>query len=150
MKYTIEINGVEVSFKDAASAADVLKEMGKKTAKPAAIISSGSLRTKSVVRRTDHLDVEIAEKAIRFLKRLSETSGALRTDQIMSSLGVKSANAVGGTTKKINSLLVDLGFNKESVYTNPKKPKQQRTWYRGKDIEAAIEAIDQKLMDQLV
>ena len=139
MSIQMNIGGIDVTVTDPAEAAALLRELGKKPASGAA---------KSEVVSFTPVNADMAEKTLRFLNVINDADSPLSTKSVMDVLGVKTGNAVGGATKKINNLLADLGYSKHLVYKNPKKPRHPRTWSSGRDIELAIEALEKKIKGQ--
>lgn len=144
MSIKMNVGGIEVTISDPAEAAALLRELdANPPPKSARKRANGGATAGNYP-----VNADLAEKALRFLKVIDDADGPLSTSAIMDALDVKTGNAVGGATKKVNSLLSDLGYRKHLVYRNERKPRQPRTWSSGRDIQPAITALEQKINGQ--
>lgn len=140
----MNVGGIEVTISDPVEAAALLRELdANQPPKSARKRANGGATAANYT-----VNADIAEMTLRFLKVIDDAADPLSTQAIMDALGVETANAVGGVTKKVNSLLSDLGYRKNLVYKNPKKPRHPRTWSSERDIQPAIEALEQKINGQ--
>ena len=156
MTIKMNIDGIEVSVTDPVEAAALLRALKTKQEiageKPPSAGNQGNGGLTNVhgfpISNKEHIDVEVAAKALHLLKAIRSSREPLPSNEVMAALGAGSPNAVGGTSKKINNILADLGFRKETVYKNPKRARQPRTWSAGRNIEKAIEAIEERIESQ--
>ena len=144
MSIKMNVGGIEVTISDPVEAAALLRELNANPPPKSARKGANG----SAVEGNYPINADLAEKALRFLKVIDDAGSPLPTDAIMDALDVKTGNAVGGATKKINSLLSELGYRKELVYRNQRKPRHPRTWSSGRDIQPAITALEQKINGQ--
>jgi hypothetical protein len=152
MPIQINVDGILVTVSDAAEAAAFVQELRKRPGRrpstgTAAAAESHDYKAPSTT-LTSLVDKKLARSTLDMLRRLQESKNALFTDEIMNILGVSSPNAVGGTTKKINNLLEELGIERGMAYRNPKKPKEPRYWLRARETEKAIMALENLLEEK--
>jgi hypothetical protein len=84
---------------------------------------------------------------LRFLNAIANSSEAdgLGGDVIANVLGVRHPKGIGSRAAIINRLLMELGFNVEEVYTNPRNNLGDRTWKPGPKITHALAALLERM-----
>jgi len=148
MTIKMNIGGIDVSVTDPAEAAALLRELQKQPKEPVTHVTHENKRNGANGSDSKPVDLDVAQTALALLTLVSSTRMALSTEQVMESLGLTSFNAVGGTTKKVNQLLADLGFEKKMTYRNPKRQNEPRYWLKGRQTDEAISVLKKLIEDQ--
>lgn len=148
MTIKMNIGGIDVSVSDPVEAAALLRELQNGAQQASSQKRVNGSAGVIAVEAGNSIDTDAFKAAIKFLKIIDRSASALPTSEIMSALGINSTNAVGGTTKKVNQVLADLGYRKNRVYRNPKKPNEPRMWSSARQIKQAINDLEQSINSQ--
>ncbi|MEX2257807.1 MAG: hypothetical protein WD672_03780 [Woeseia sp.] len=141
MSITIQIEGFTVTASSPAEAAEFIREWRKPKATDPGLPKTRADSFSDNPYVNVNADRRLAQVTLDMLEHLQNSSKPLDTEEIMDILGVSSPNAVGGTTRKINSMLQDFGMTHSLVYNNPKKQKERRRWFSASGTAKAIEIL---------
>jgi hypothetical protein len=138
MTVKLNVGGIEVSVADLDEAAALLRKLQGGTQQKPAIVANGHDAEDAGV----PVDPESAQFALKLLRAIQNAPKGIKADGIMPLIGVSTPKAIGSKTAALNKIIKDLGFKKQMVYRNPRKPGEGRTWYPGRKIANVIAAIE--------
>lgn len=149
MSITVQIDAnIQVICSTPAEAVAVVRELRGNAVFAAPVVSQPlplSEQRTNGSSQTHEFDSDVLNATHRFLKTIRENPGGVQKDAIMTVLGVSHPKAIGSKSVPINKLIGNLGFRQlSSVYKNPKTPTG-RIWRPGKQLNAALQLVEQKL-----